>query len=145
MISPGFEGASPSEVAWQVLGGDAVEAGEPLLEAAVVGVDVIDVEVRRLGGWLSRGRHGVERNPGSAGESGNRLAAVADEMIAGRDNAGEGGPDRSAVDLRQDGVEGRSLPVSGDEDGNVVLMKARMPRRSAAFAKPCAASRTSGP
>jgi hypothetical protein len=29
-----------------------------LLEAAVVGVDVIDVQVRRLGGRLSQRRHG---------------------------------------------------------------------------------------
>jgi hypothetical protein len=87
----------------------------------------------------------VEGNPGSAGESGDRLAAVANEMIAGRDDAGKGGPDRSAVDLRQDGVEGRALPVAGDEDGNVVLIKAGMSGRSAPLAKPFAAGRTNGP
>ena len=72
---------------------------------------------------------------GSAGESGDCLSAVADEMIARRDDAGEGGPDRSAVDLRQHGVEGRALPVAGDEDGNVVLIKASMPGRSAALTR----------
>ena len=76
MVSPGFEGAPPTEIVGQVFGGDAIEAVEPLLEAAVVGVDVVDVEVRRLGDRLSRRRHGVERNPGSAGESGDRLPAV---------------------------------------------------------------------
>jgi hypothetical protein len=65
----------------------------------VAGVDVVDVQVPRLEGRLSRRRHGVEGNPGFAGESGDRLSAVADEMIAGRDEAGEGGPDRGAVDL----------------------------------------------
>jgi hypothetical protein len=41
---------------WQVLGGDAVEAVEPLFEAAVVGVDVVDVQVGRLGvGFLGEG------------------------------------------------------------------------------------------
>jgi hypothetical protein len=77
----------------------------------------------------------VERNPGFAGEGGDRLPAVADEMIARRDHAGEGGPDRSAVDLRQNGVEGRALPVPGDKDGNVVLVEARMPGRSAPLAR----------
>jgi hypothetical protein len=32
---PGFEGAAPAEIVQQVLGGDAVEAREPLLETAV--------------------------------------------------------------------------------------------------------------
>ena len=50
LMTPGFEGAPPSKVVGQVLCGDAVEAVEPLLEAAVVGVDVVDVQVRRLRG-----------------------------------------------------------------------------------------------
>jgi hypothetical protein len=33
----------------------------------------------------------------------------------------------SPVDLRQDRVEGRALPVSGDENGNIVLIGPRMP------------------
>ena len=56
-------------------------------------------------------------------------------MIAGRDKAGESDRDRSAIDLRQDRVEGRALSVAGDENGNVVLMKAGMPGRSAPFAR----------
>jgi hypothetical protein len=135
LVSQGFERAPPSEIVGQVLGGDAVEAVEPLLEAAVVGVDVVDVQVRGLGGRLSRRGRGVERNPGFAGESGDRLAAVADEVIARRDDPGERGCHRSAVDLRQDGVEGRSLPVPGDKDGNVVLIKASLPGRSAPLAR----------
>ena len=111
----------------------------------MVGVDVIDVEVRRLGGRLSRRGYGVERNPGSAGESGDRLPAVADEMIARRDDPDERCFHRSAVDLRQDRVEGRALPVAGDENGNVVRMESRIPGRPAPFAKPCAADRTTGP
>ena len=117
------------------LGGDAVETRQPLLETAVVGVDVIDVQVRCLGGRLSRRRHGVEGNPRLASESGDRPAAVADEMVARRDDAGERGSHRSAVDLRQDCVEGRALPVAGDENGNIVLVKARMSGRSASLAR----------
>ena len=48
-VSPGFESAPPTEIIGQVLGGDAVEAVEPLLETAVIGVDVVDVQVRRRG------------------------------------------------------------------------------------------------
>ena len=135
MLAPAFEGAAPAEVAWQVLGGDAVEAIEPLLEAAVIGVDVVDVQVRRLGSWLSRRGHSVEGNAGSAGEGCQRLAAIADEMICGRNDAGQRGGDRGVVVLRQYSVEGRTFPVAGDEDGNVVLIGARMPGRSASLTR----------
>ena len=108
-VAPGFESAPPTEIIGQVLGGDAVEAVEPLLETAVVGVDVVDVQVRRGACWLSRRRHGMERNPGFASESGDRLAAIADEMIARRDDSGEGEAHRSAVDLGQDRVEGGAV------------------------------------
>jgi hypothetical protein len=57
-VAPGFENAPPTEIVGQVLGGDGVEAGEPLLEAAVVGVDGVDVQMRGLGGRLSRRRQG---------------------------------------------------------------------------------------
>jgi hypothetical protein len=56
-VAPGFESAAPSEIVRQVLGGDAVEAVEPLFEAAVVGVEVVDVQMGRFRGWLSRREH----------------------------------------------------------------------------------------
>jgi hypothetical protein len=54
---------------------------EPLLEAAVVGVEVVDVQMGRFRGWLSRREHRVGGNPGSAGEGGDWPAAVADQMV----------------------------------------------------------------
>jgi hypothetical protein len=77
----------------------------------------------------------VEGNSGSAGEGGDHLSAVADEMIARRDDACQRRFHRSAIDLKQDGVEGRALPVARDENGNVVLIKARMSGRSAPLAR----------
>jgi hypothetical protein len=56
-------------------------------------------------------------------------------MIARRDDAGEGEADRSAVDLRQDRVEGGDVPVASDKDRNVVSIKASMLGRAAAFAR----------
>ena len=75
----------------------------------------------------------MEGNAGSAGEGGQRLAAIADEMICGRNDARQHRGDRGVVVLRQNGVEGRAFPVAGDEDGNVVLIGARMPGRSASL------------
>ena len=117
---------------WQVLGGDAVEAVEPLFEAAVVGVDVVDVQMGRLRGWLSWREHRVERNPGSAGEGGDWPA---DQMVVLGDHAGQRSSYGSPVDLRQDRVEGRALPVAGDENGNIVLIKASMPGLAASLAR----------
>jgi hypothetical protein len=45
LVAPGFEGAAPAEIVGQFLGGDAVEAAE----AAVIGVDVVDVQMRPRG------------------------------------------------------------------------------------------------
>src|ERR1700749_4252901 len=56
-------------------------------------------------------------------------------MIVRSDEAGKGRPDRTAVDLRQHRVESRAAPVAGDEDGNVVLMEARMSGLAAPFAR----------
>ena len=91
LVTPGFEGTSPGEIVGQVLGGDAVETRQPLLETAVVGVDVIDVQMRRLGDRFARRGHGVEGDAGSAGEGGDRPAAVADQMVARRDDSGKRG------------------------------------------------------
>jgi hypothetical protein len=85
--TPAFEGAPPTEIIGQVLGGDAVEAVEPLLKTAVIGVDVVDVRLRCRGCRLAfpAPAWAEEGTPGSAGESGDRLPAIADEMIARRD------------------------------------------------------------
>ena len=72
---------------------------------------------------------------GPAREGGQRLAAIADEMICGRHDARQRRGDRSAVGLRQNRVEGRALPVAGDEDGNIVLIGTRMTGRSAPLAR----------
>ena len=41
LVSPCFQGSSPTQVVGQAFGGDAVEAAHPFLEAAVIGVDVV--------------------------------------------------------------------------------------------------------
>src|SRR4029077_19585662 len=61
--------------------------------------------------------------------------AVADQMVPRRDDSGKRGAYGSPVDLRQDGVEGRALPVAGDEDGNIVLIGSRMPGLAAPFTR----------
>ena len=52
-----------------------------MLEAAVVGVDVVEMKVRRLWGRLARRGDGVKGNLGFARKSGNGPPAVAHEMV----------------------------------------------------------------
>ena len=87
----------------------------------------------------------MDRNPGPAGEGGDWPAAVADQMVVLRDDAGKGCSDRSPVDLRQNGVQRRALPVAGDENGDIVLIGPRMSGGSAPLSKPFEANQTSGP
>src|SRR3954468_17272901 len=45
IIPPDFDGSSPSEVMVEGFGRDAMERTQPFLKAAVIAVDVVDVEV----------------------------------------------------------------------------------------------------
>src|SRR3954447_26367935 len=45
IIPPDFDGSSPSAVMVEVFGRDAMERTQPFLKAAVIAVDVVDVEV----------------------------------------------------------------------------------------------------
>ena len=133
---PCLERASPSQIVGQVLGGDAVEAAHPFLEPTVIGVDVVDVEVGRLGAGLARRGHDVDRDVGPAGEGDDGLSAVADEPVGGGDEAVEGRRDRGAVHVRQHGVDSGALAVAGDEDGNVFEVEAGVLRLAASPARP---------
>ena len=100
-----------------------------------IGVDVVEVQMRPLGGRFARRGHGVEGDAGSAGEGGDRPSAVAEQMVARRDDSGKRGAYGSPVDLRQDGLEGGAFPVAGDEDRNIVLIGSRMPGLAAPFTR----------
>ena len=143
LVAPCLERASPSQIVGQVLGGDAVEAAHPFLEPTVIGVDVVDVEVGRLGAGLARRGHDVDRDVGPAGEGDDGLSAVADEPVGGGDEAVEGRRDRGAVHVRQHGVDSGALAVAGDEDGNVFEVEAGVLRLAASPARP--AGKTGAP
>ena len=50
-------------------------------------------------------------------------------------SSGQRRADGGAGDLRQNGVEGRALPVAGDEDGNIVLIETGMAGRPTPFSR----------
>jgi hypothetical protein len=73
----------------------------------------------------------VEENAGAAGDAGDRQAAVADEVIGRWDASSQLQADSRARDLRQNGFEGRALPVARYEDGNIVMIEPLMAGSSA--------------
>src|SRR5271155_1144537 len=68
LASPCFQGSSPSQVVRQIFGGHAMEAAHPFVEPAVIGIDVVDMDPRRLGAGLAR-RGGTITRSGSAPDS----------------------------------------------------------------------------
>src|ERR1700688_3781068 len=70
----------PTEVAREILGGDAVESSEPFLQAPLISVHMVDVIFRRLRLWTARRGHSVNLEPSASREGGDGRTAVAPEI-----------------------------------------------------------------
>ena len=75
--SEGFDGSPPTQVVREVGGGDPMEAPDPFLEAAVVGIHVVDVQIRCLRQRNARRGQDMELDPGAPSECGDRRTSVA--------------------------------------------------------------------
>src|SRR5271165_1228637 len=129
-----LQGSTPAKVVGEVFRGDAVEAAHPSLEAAVVSVDVVDMEIGRLWARFAWRRQDVRRDAGLAGEGGNRRATVAAELVGRGDSAAESGGNGHPVQLRQHRIRGRALTVAGDDDGYLFGGEAGLGRFAASLA-----------
>src|SRR5271166_1707298 len=121
-----------------------MEAPHPFLESAVVGIDVVDVKLRRLRLGIARGRQNVERQPGAPREGDDRRSAVAAQLRRPDDHAAQGLGDGGGVETRQDGVDCRTAAVAGNHDRDLLHRQAPLggfaaplacgPRKIGAFA-----------
>jgi hypothetical protein len=68
--------AAPAEIVRQVLRRHAVEAAQPFFQSAVVGVDIVEVIIRRLRRRLARFWQDMRGNPGAPREGNDRCAAI---------------------------------------------------------------------
>ena len=128
-----LDGAPPAQVMIKILGGDAMERAQPLFEPAVVTIDVVDMQVRRLWSRTAGFRQDTARNFRLAGEANDRLAAVATELIVRRDHTIKSGRDGSPVEFGQHGIRGPPAPVPRDQDRNLLGGQASLTRLAAAF------------
>jgi transposase-like protein len=93
-----------------------VEAAQPFLQSVVVGVDVIEVIIRRLAGWLAGLGQDMRRDPGPSRESNDRRGAIAAEFIGSRNNAAQGRGNRYAIQFRPDRIGGDAVSVTCNDD-----------------------------
>src|SRR3954453_16888366 len=98
-MPPCFDGSSPSEVKVEIFGRNAVEGTQPFLETAVIAVDVVDVQIGCLRPRPTGRGQDLARNVPLAGETDNRLAAIAAQLIVRCDNALQSDGDRGPVEL----------------------------------------------
>src|ERR1035437_8021415 len=63
LLSQGLQSPAPAEIVRQVFRGDAMEATQPFLQSAVVGIDVVEVKIRCFGVRFAGHRQDVCRDP----------------------------------------------------------------------------------
>src|SRR3954454_13005407 len=100
LLAQRLQSAAPAEVIRQVLGRDAMERTQPFLEAAVVGIDVVDVEIGGLRVGLARHWQDMGWDASPAGEGEDRGATIATEFDGRGDDPGKRRWDRHAGQFR---------------------------------------------
>src|SRR4051812_22439596 len=117
VLAERFEAAAPSQIAVEILRCDTMERPQPFLQAAMVGVDVVDMQVGRFRSRTTRLWQNATGDRLPAGEADDRLAAVAAELVVDSHHAVQCGGDRGAREARQYGVRGVAGSVAGHQVG----------------------------
>src|ERR1019366_2799950 len=130
-----FDSAPPPEIMVKIFGCDAMEWTKPLFQPAVVSIDVVDVQVWRLRSRAAGLWQDTARDFRFAGEADDRLAAIATKLIVRRDHAIKCGRDGGTVKFRQHRVRRRPVPVTRDQNRNLLGGQASLARLAAALAR----------
>ena len=97
-----------------------MEAPHPLLQPAVIGFHIVDVEIWRLrAGRAGRGQD-MDLDPGAPSECGDRCTSIAAKFGWPGNDLPERGRDAGGVEPRQDGIDGRAGAVAGDDDWDLL-------------------------
>src|SRR6201995_1026744 len=101
-------------------GRDTMEGTQPFLETTVIAVDVVDMQVGSLRPRPTGRGQDLARNVCLAGETDDRLAALAAQLIVRCDDAPQGGGDRGPGQLGKNRVGGGTASVAGAKDGDLL-------------------------
>src|SRR3954451_14359931 len=137
-----FQGPAPAQIVGEIFGGDTMEAAHPFFEPSVIGIDVVDVKIGHLRAGLARGRQDVERDRSLEGEGNDGGAAIAAELVGGRDDTTKGGRDGRPVQLGQHRIDRGAAAVSRDDDRTLFGGEAPLGRLAASLAR---STRNAGP
>src|SRR5215213_8908048 len=94
---------------------DAMEPPQPLLQPPMVGIDVVEMKVRRERVWFAGSRQDMRRDPVAPRAGNDRAAAIAAERIGWRDDAPHRGGDRGAGQTWKHGIGCGAVAVSSDD------------------------------
>lgn len=126
--------ATPAQIIAQAVGSDSVEAAHPLLESAIVGIDVLDM-IDTGDDTLTSGQ--IDRAVGDAHffrYRRQRLFSVGAQNDIVRQKRLERGADMHLVGLLQDDVSGVSGAIPADQNSGLFFRQAAL----AGFAAPLA-------
>src|SRR5271166_3596197 len=135
LLAQGLQSAAPAKVIGQVLRRDAMERTQPFLEAAVIGVDVVDVEIGCLRVGLAGHWQDVGWDASPAGEGNDRGATVATEFVGCRDDTAKRRCNRHAVQFCQHRIRGRTMTVSCHENRDLFGGNSALGRFAASLAR----------
>lgn len=119
---------------WEVGGCHAVKPAHPFFQAAVIGIDVIDMQVRCLRPGDARRGENVDRHPRAAREGLDGGAAVAAEARRLFDDRAQNRGDAGRVETRQDAVDRRPRTIARHDDGDWLRGQAAFAGLAAPFA-----------
>ena len=129
-----FDQTTPSQIVFQVLGGDPVKAAHPALKAAVVSIDVLDVKDAIEDAWAMLNVKRPVGDSGGTGEGGINAGAVGaqngfliEQRLECRDHV-------CRIELFQFEVSGLSAAVAHHEHRNLFGAEAAL----AGYATPVA-------
>ena len=131
----GLHCSAPAEVGRKVFGGDAVEAPEPFLQSAMVGVHVVDVIFWRLRLRIARRGQNVDIEFGAPRERCDGRSAIAAKVRRRGHDPAERRCQTDCVEPRQDRVECGAGSVARDDDGDLFRRQAAFVGLASSFAR----------
>src|SRR5271166_2457421 len=135
LLAQCLQGPTPAKIVRQVFRRDAMEATQPFFQPAMVGIDVVEMEIRRLGVWFTRHRQdmGWDRSPPRKGN--DRGAAITTELVGRGDHAAQRRGDGDAVQSRQHRIRGGAFAVARNDHRNLFSGQATFGRFATSLAR----------
>ena len=132
-VAEAFQASAPPEIVGEILGRNAAEAGHPALEAAVVGIDVLDVEGVIDDPNPRAEIDGLLGDMGLGGEGTVDRGTVGTQHGIGVEDRGEHGAYALGGGLRKHRIGGVAATVTHDQYRDLFVGQTGLRRHPPAF------------